>query len=70
MFYRLTVDLAFSSQHPVDEIAQQLLPRLPHAVTINAGLPNEERGSIILQKCYHDEDPSKPCEVIVEHYTI
>ena len=31
---------------------------------INAGKVNEERSRIEIHKCYHDEIPPKPCELI------
>jgi len=33
---------------------------------IRRGQIAEERSYIIIEKCYHDEDPTKPCEVIAE----
>jgi len=35
-------------------------------LTIRAGEPAEERSRILLERHYHDEDPSRPCEVIEE----
>jgi hypothetical protein len=37
--------------------------------TVRKGEPAEERSFIILEKHYHDEDPSKPCEVIEEYWS-
>ena len=28
----------------------------------------QETSSIVVQKCYHDEVPTKPCELILEWY--
>jgi hypothetical protein len=32
--------------------------------TIRKGEPAEERSRIALERHYHDEDPTRPCEVI------
>lgn len=32
--------------------------------TIRLGEIAEERSYIVLEKCYHDENPSKPCEIV------
>lgn len=37
-----------------------------NAVTINQGKPNEHKSAGNIHKCYHDEDPPKPCEIIEE----
>ena len=69
MLYRVHVLLAFTSQHPALDIINKALPHLPAAVTINPGQPNEEKGYIITEQCFHDDDPTKPCIVIEEYWT-
>ena len=64
MFYRITIDLAFTDQDSIADILDKALGHLDNAITINPGQENEERGSIRTLKCYHDENPSKPCEQI------
>lgn len=67
MFYRIRIDLAFTDKDPCDDILDKALGALDDALVINSGQPDEERGYITLEKCFHDEDPSKPCEVIKTH---
>lgn len=69
MLYRITIDLAFEEEDPTDDILDKTLDHLAKAVTINPDLPSEERGFIKLVKCYHDEDPHRPCELIIEYHT-
>lgn len=69
MFYRITLDLSFHDQDAAADILDKALDHLSNAVTINPNQPNEEKGHITLQQCYHDEDPTKPCDVIVHHWT-
>lgn len=64
MFYRIRVDLAFPDDINPKAILAHAKSLMVGAVIINPGQPNEERGYITLEKCYHDEDPTKPCEVI------
>lgn len=69
MFFRLRISLSFDKQDIPERAREAALWLLDHAKTINPGQPNEEKGFIILEKCHHDLDPSKPCEVIVARYT-
>lgn len=62
MFYRVTADLAFTDHDEATDFYHDCQLALPKASVINPGQDNEERGSILLQVCYHDEHPTKPCE--------
>lgn len=64
MFYRIRVDLAYPEDLNPKTILAFTKNLMPSAVVINSGQPNEERGSITLEKCYHDETPNQPCEII------
>lgn len=33
------------------------------AININPGQPNEERTSLRVEECYHDETPGSPCSI-------
>jgi len=66
MLYRITIDLSFPTEAPQIALLQHALAHFPGAVTINPGLPQEEQGHIITQKCYHDEDLARPCQIIEE----
>ena len=64
MFYRIRVDLAYPHDTNPKAILAHTKPLLPGAMSIHPGLINEEKGYIMLEKCYHDEDPTKPCELL------
>jgi len=64
MFYRIRIDLAFDQQPPPGRIKELAATMLAQAITINPGKVNQERGFILIEKCYHDESPVKPCEVL------
>lgn len=69
MLYRIMLDLAFTKEASCTAVKKTALDHLKNAVTINPSEPNEEKGFIVIQNCYHDEKPPKPCEVIEEHFT-
>jgi len=64
MFYRIRVDLAYPQDTNPKAILAHTKALMPDALNINPGQPNQEQGYIILEKCYHDEAPTKPCEII------
>lgn len=68
MFYRIRLDLAFNGENPPRDVLDKVEDHLKDAIVINPGMINEERGFILLEKCYHDEDPSKPCEVLEKRF--
>lgn len=61
MFYRVTMDLAFTEEDEARDFFHDGEIALPKASIINPGSETEERGYIRLQKCYHDQDPNEPC---------
>jgi len=69
MFYRIRVDLAYPQDINPKAILAHTKSLMPEAIVINPGQPNEESGSIILEECYHDEDPTKPC-VLIENWQV
>lgn len=68
MFYRIKVDLAFTKEASINAIMKTAHDHLKSSVIINQDQPNEEGGFILLEKCYHDEDPNKSCDIL-EVYT-
>lgn len=64
MFYRVRADLAFTEEDEAYDFAHDCEIVLEKASIINQGAQNEERGYFQLEKCYHDEDPAKPCELL------
>lgn len=63
---KLSLILHFNEvdQSKMEQARDLLLPLFQRAVVINEGQDNEERGFIQVEKCYHDEVPVKPCEVV------
>lgn len=69
MFYRVRADLLFTEPDEARDFYHDCEGALPKSETIHPGLPTEEIGHIILEKCFHDEEPSQPCEVLNEEYS-
>ena len=69
MLYRIRLDLAFDDEDPVRDIIDKAQDNLADAVTINPGQDNEEKGFIIIEHCFHDENPPQPCQVIIHYQT-
>ena len=67
MLYRITLDLAFHSYDPANDIREEALRHLDEAVIINPGTLIRESGFIDLEECHHDESPNIPCTNL-EHY--
>ena len=63
---KITLILHFNEtdQDKLEQAKDLLLPLYQHAVVVNEGQDNEERGFIQVEKCYHDELPRKPCEIV------
>jgi len=66
MFYRYTADLCFTDNQAPSQLKGIAVALMQHAVVINPGQDNEERGFIRIHKCYHDQDPNKECELEFE----
>jgi len=65
MLYRIRIDLCFNAEETSQAIFDRAKQVLTKAVRIaRQGEPTGESGFIEIHKCYHDEDPPKPCEVI------
>lgn len=65
MLYRVRIDLAFDSKIDSDKLFTEAEKLLEKAVKIVSGdNPMGEVSFIETHRCYHDEDPTKPCEII------
>lgn len=62
MYYSLVLSLAFKQKTIPDQAAAAIKYLIDNAFIVNPHQENEERGFIELQRCYHDEDPHKPCK--------
>jgi len=66
MKYRVSLSIILEEYDDAKKI-YDFLKRHGHLmITIRKGEPAEERSTIRLEKHYHDEDPTRPCEVIEE----
>ncbi len=68
MKYRITIDVFIDPDdlETVKNIRKALVALRHRFRTIRKGLPGVEYSRIVIHRCYHDEEPSKPCEVIYE----
>lgn len=66
MLIRVRMDLAFklTKKAQAEALRDALVPFAQHAVVVNEDKINEERGFIDVEKCYHDQTPTQPCEKI------
>lgn len=65
MLYRIRLDLAFDKENISQAVFDKAKEVLSKAVKIaNQDNPMGEVSYIEIHKCYHDETPSKPCEII------
>jgi len=62
--WRVRADIIFDDEGEAMGIFASLKGERDRFVTIRKGEPNEERSRASIEKCYHDEDPLKPCEII------
>lgn len=65
MLYRVRLDLAFDAEDVPQAIFDRAEQVLSRAMKIaSRDNPTGELSFIEIHKCYHDEEPSKPCEII------
>lgn len=62
MYKRIRMDLAFDEAESREDIKDKVLDVIGDAVVILEGEPNEERGYLELEDCYHNV-PNEPCVV-------
>jgi len=66
MFYRIRADIPFTSADEANDFYVDCQKAIIKGSVINPHQPDEERGVIQEEKCFHDEDPHIPC-VILHH---
>jgi hypothetical protein len=66
MKLRITQTLIFDEADEAEalKLFQNLKDKKEKLRTINKGRDNEEKSIIQLERCYHDESETKPCEII------
>jgi len=62
--FRVRADIILDDESEAMGIFASLKGERDRFVTIRKGEPDEERSRVSIEKCYHDEDPTKPCEII------
>jgi len=66
MKYRLTITIFLDTEEDAERIFRFLEGQRGIFKSVRKGTPAEELSSVRLERCYHDEEPPKPCEVIKE----
>ena len=66
---RFRADIAYEPDNEGEapelyDLIEEARKRIGAAVVINEGDPEEERGYFIVENCYHDETPPKPCDTL------
>jgi len=64
--YRIDITVFIKDVEDVKKIYQYLKKFRDKYNTVNKGKINVEYSVLRLHKCYHDESPTKPCEIIDE----
>lgn len=64
MFYRVTADFVFIEEDEAADFFYDCQIAFPKTEVINPGKHNVEISQAIYQKCFHDEEPTIPCEIL------
>jgi len=67
MFYTLDVRLHFRYKAKAQELLEIIDPFVVEASIALPGALNSDAGHVSLIRCYHDQDPVKPCVRIACH---
>jgi len=62
--FRVRADIIFDDEGEAMKIFTGLKGKRGKFITINKGKPNEERSRVSIEKCHHDQEYLKPCEII------
>lgn len=69
MFYRVIANLNFTNEDEANDFYHDCQIALPKSETINPGQINEEKGTIHIERCHHDEHLNEHCELIAHETT-
>lgn len=64
MIYEVRAHIFFTDENDAKDYMENSLSYLKIGVVVNPDQENKQGCSIELIKCYHDETPTLPCEVI------
>jgi len=62
--FRVRADIILDDEGKAKGIFASLKGKKELFVTIRKGEPDEERSRVSIEKCYHNEESPKPCEII------
>lgn len=65
--HRLTIDLSFTEEDPINDILDKALDHIGASCTYRPGQENEERGFIRWVECGHADNPNESCTLREEH---
>uniref|UniRef100_A0A6M3XTJ4 Uncharacterized protein n=1 Tax=viral metagenome TaxID=1070528 RepID=A0A6M3XTJ4_9ZZZZ len=69
MKYRVSISFITEREETARKIYKFLSKERGFMRTIRKGEAAEERSHIMLERHYHDEDPTKPCIIIEEDWS-
>lgn len=64
MIYQVRANLFFDVLDEAQDFFNDGIIALPKSIVVHPADPNYERPRLELIKCFHDETPTKPCELI------
>jgi len=62
--YRVSASIYFNRREDADIIFEEVKRRKELFTAVRRGEPGEQRSFVMLERCYHDEEEPRPCEVI------
>ena len=69
MKYRLDVCVFSAKEKVIKDLYDAIADSSGELETVNKGKHNEEKSRVRMHKCYHDETPPKPCELMNEWHS-
>jgi len=64
MIYQVRANLFFEQMTDAEDLFKKGALAMVDSVVVHPDDPNFERPRLELIKCYHDEQPTKPCELL------
>lgn len=64
MIYEVRANVFFENISDAEDLVKHIASKLDDAVVVHPDEDNQQGCSIELIKCYHDETPTSPCEVV------
>lgn len=67
MIYQVKAELYFKDRDQAVDFARTCQVTLDKTIVVNPGDINEQRSTVVLIECHHDESPLSPCQVAKEY---